>query len=521
MTDSPSLNRRYLHLCQKLQSDEKRDIKREKAMKKFIRIAIIVVLVIGLITAYSIYKKQKNRPEWRLETASEGTIREEVTASGTLKASTQVEVGTEVSGTIQKLYKDFNDTVKKGELLAKLDTENLQNAVDAARADVNKAEIDVRSTKLDLDLQTELHKKDMGTSYDLQKAQNAYDQALLNLANARVSLKRAEKNLSNAIITSPINGVVISRTVEEGQTVAASMNAPTLFVIANNLKQMQIYADVDEADIGKIRNGLQVEFTVDAFADEQFEGRVKQVRLSSTSTNNVVTYSVIIDVSNPELKLLPGMTANVTIVVQEKENVLRIPETAIRFKPSKELWQQFGLKWDDTFSSRSRMFAQNGSANAASSTNGQYASAGSAPGAAGGAYNLPDSIKQKIANMNQSERRAYFQKLRQQGGFSKGANSKSAPGMARTLQTASQNSGQFNFGESFTEEEPTSHNRIYILKDGKPQALDIVTGLSDGTYVQVISGLTADQKFITGVNYKNAKQSTNNSAFGGGGFGHR
>jgi len=167
------------------------------------------------------------------------------------------------------------------------------------------------------------------------------------------------------------------------------------------------------------------------------------------------------------------------------------------------------------------MFAQNGSANAASSTNGQYASAGSAPGATGDAFNLPDSIKQKIANMSQSERRAYFRKLRQQGGVGNGANSQSAPGMARTLQTASQNSGQFNFGESFTEEEPTSHNRIYILKDGKPQALDIVTGLSDGTYVEVISGLTADQKFITGVNYKNAKQSTNNSAFGGGGFGHR
>ena len=167
------------------------------------------------------------------------------------------------------------------------------------------------------------------------------------MANAQLSLQRAEKNLANAHITSPINGVIVSRDVDEGQTVAASLNSPTLFIIANNLESMQITAKVDEADIGKIQLGLPVEFNVDAYPRESFMGTVKQIRLNPTTESNVVTYSVIIDAANPERKLLPGMTTNVTFIIRAKQDVPRLPETATRFRPSKEIWELFGLKWDD------------------------------------------------------------------------------------------------------------------------------------------------------------------------------
>jgi HlyD family secretion protein len=478
-------------------------------MKKVLRIALILLLAVALVIGYSLYKKHKNKPEWRMDTTSYGTIREEVTASGTLNPSSKVEVGTEISGKIFKLYKDFNDTVRRGELLAKLDTENLESSLEAARSDVAKAQINLDDAKLDLDLQKELFKQQMSTSYDLQKAQSKYDQAVQSLANTRSTLKRAEKNLNNAIITSPIDGTVISRNVEEGQTVAASMNAPTLFVIANNLRKMQISADVDEADIGKIRVGEPVEFTVDAFADEQFEGRVNQVRLSPSSTNNVVTYTVIIDVDNHDLKLLPGMTANVTIVVQEKENVLRIPETAVRFKPSKELWQQFGLKWDETalrsFSGRPRQ-----ADNSRQSGSGQPAMASAqSDRSPSGRPDVPDSLRAKLEKMTPEQRKVYFEKLR------KSRSAEEIPAGQKQFSTQNQN---------LRTPEKTSRSRIWILKDGKPQPLEVVTGLSDGTYVQVISGITEGQEFITGVNYKNAKQVKNgsSSAFGpGGGFGPR
>lgn len=502
-------------------------------MKKVFRIGIIVLLVAALLIGYTIYKKQKSKPEWRLDTASSGRIREEVTASGTLNASSQVEVGTEISGKIEKLYKDFNDTVKRGELLARLDMENLQSTLESARSDVGKAQLSMNDTKLDLDLQKELFNKGMGTSYDLQKAQNKYDQSVQSLNNARSTLKKAEKNLNNATITSPIDGVVVSRNVEEGQTVAASMSSPTLFVIANNLRKMQINADVDEADIGKIKVGQPVEFTVDAFADEQFEGVVKQVRLSPNNSNNVVTYTVVIDVDNSRLKLLPGMTANVTIVVRSKENILRIPETAIRFKPSKELWQQFGLKWDDTLFKRTGGWNRSSMGTSNSAGNSDNGNSKSNLKQQGQFPNLPDSLKAKLAKMSPEQRKAFFRNMRKDN--DKTDMSKLTPEQRKAFRdrsgqgdkaqensdTALTSTGQFMFGSNADNEEKTSHGKVWVLENGKPKAIDIVTGLTDGTYVEVISGLKENQEFITGVNYKNAKQASNNnsSAFSNRGFG--
>ena len=298
-------------------------------MKKYIKYIIIIALITSAIVIWRNYRKNKNQPEWRTDKAASGDIREVVTATGSLNPYVLVSVGTEVSGKIDKLYKDFNDHVRKGELLARLDTEILQTNLDAARGDLAKASTAMEEAKLDYELLQELFKKQMTPEYDVKKALFKYQTAQQTVANSRLNLQRAQKNLDNAYITSPINGVIVSRDVDEGQTVAASMNAPTLFKIANNLDQMQITANVDEADIGKIKLGLPVEFNVDAYPSAQFSGEVKQIRLNPSSENNVVSYSVIIDAANPDHKLLPGMTTNVTIVIQAKQNVLRIPETEI------------------------------------------------------------------------------------------------------------------------------------------------------------------------------------------------
>jgi HlyD family secretion protein len=325
--------------------------------KKYLTYIIIAVVVIAVIVVISQVNKKKNMPEWRTETPSSGTIREVVTATGSLNPTMLVEVGTEVSGKIEKLYKDFNDTVKKGELLAKLDTEILTANLESAKADVNKATIVRDDAKMEYENSKTLYEKGMGSQYEMEKKLYTYQQAEQNLATAILKLKTAQKNLQNASITSPINGVVVSREVSEGQTVAATMSSPTLFKIANNLDIMEITAVVDEADIGKVRVGMPVEFTVDAYPEEQFYGTVNQIRIKSIVEQNVVSYHVIIDTDNPEHKLLPGMTTNVTIIIQSKEDVMRIPVTATRFLPSKEVWELFGLKWEDNLITKARRAA--------------------------------------------------------------------------------------------------------------------------------------------------------------------
>jgi HlyD family secretion protein len=498
-------------------------------MKKIFRIAIILIIVAAAILGYAAYKKTKNKPEWRLDSVNVGNIREEVTASGTLNPFTLVNVGTEISGKIAKLYKDFNSTVTKGELLAKLDTENLETSLESSQTDVQRAQTGVNDAKLDLDLQKELYQNNMGTSYDYQKAQNKYDQALQALANSRFALKRAEKNLQNAIITSPIDGVIVSRNVDEGQTVAASLNAPTLFVIANNLQQMQINADIDEADIGRIRIGMPVEFTVDAFADENFEGKVKQVRLSPKAEQNVVTYSVIIDVNNPQLKLLPGMTANVTIIIREMENVLRIPESALRFKPSKELWKLFGLPWDDKLTARpSRRGGgqSTGVGDRASAHAGRGNESQAHGGEMGNRRAMPESLRAKFAAMTSEQKAAFKEKMRKAGGrpdFSKLTPEQRAAFRKKRMPENSQTAdNQTSFAAETQTFVKQNKGRIWVLVNGKPKSVEVVTGLSDGNFAEVISGVKEEQEMIIGVNYKNAKQAAASSTLPfGGGMGQR
>ncbi len=283
-----------------------------------------------------------------LETASTSriTIHNSVMATGTVEPVTEVEVGTQVSGIIDRLYVDYNDNVKAGQLIAEMDKVTLQ-------AELEQSQAQLASCKTEYEYQTKnfartrtLHEKGLvsDAEYDedlylYEKSRNAYEQA-------KAAIVQVKQNLDYATITSPIDGVVISRAVEEGQTVAAGFETPTLFTIANDLTQMQVIADVDEADIGQVKDGQRVEFTVDAYPDDTFEGTVQQVRLEATTESSVVTYEVVISAYNPDLKLKPGLTANVTIYTLEKEHALAVPTKALRFVPDAELLSEIGLTID-------------------------------------------------------------------------------------------------------------------------------------------------------------------------------
>jgi len=281
-----------------------------------------------------------------------------------------------------------------------------------------------------------LFAEDMISQYELQKAQYAYNISLENVKKAEFSVQKAETNLNNARIYSPIDGVIISRAVDEGQTVSASLNAPTLFIIANNLQEMQIEAQIDEADIGRVAAGLPVRFTVDAFPELSFDGEVKQVRLNPIFEQNVVMYNVIISASNPDGILMPGMTANVGIITAERKRVVALQERALQFRPSKEVWESFGLVWGEQETPR------------------------------------------------QSGRRA----------------SENAPTESGRRRKQKQESTEVQTA------------RVWILENGVPHSVEIETGISDGTFIEVVSGLKEGQQAIIGV-VSDLQGNTSSSAF--------
>lgn len=293
-------------------------------------LGIILVLVIAA------FRNKENTPSYRTVAIERGTIEEVVSATGTLQATEMVEVGTQVSGQIAELRADFNDRVSKGQLLARIDPTILANEVRAAEATVarNKAELD--QAKRTLERNRQLHQQQVITDSELEQAQYGYSVASANYISANASLERARRNLNYTEIRAPIDGIVVERSVDVGQTVAASTSAPKLFVIAQDLSQMEILASVDESDIGKIRNGQEVRFTVQAFGDREFKGAVQQVRLQSTATENVVSYGVVIEVDNPDGVLLPGMTATVEFLVSSAQNVLKVANAALRYQPPAE-----------------------------------------------------------------------------------------------------------------------------------------------------------------------------------------
>lgn len=306
------------------------------------KIVIAVIIVVGAtLLFFSFRPKEKETVNYEVFEVKKGDIRNTITATGTIEPITQVEVGTQVSGTIARILVDYNSVVKKGQLIAELDKTVLEADYESQLAAHYSNQNEYDYQKKNHERLAGLHAKNLVSDSDFETSEYQYEKARRALDRSRSELLKAKTNLNYSMIYSPIDGVVISRAVDEGQTVAAMFNTPKLFVIANDLRKMRVIADVDEADIGQVKEGQKVIFTVDAFPDEHFVGAVTQVRLEPIVTSNVVTYEVVIDAPNPDLKLKPGLTASITVLTHEKADVLMIPLRALRFQPENEDGEPF------------------------------------------------------------------------------------------------------------------------------------------------------------------------------------
>lgn len=302
--------------------------------KKKITYGIIALAVLAALLFFFMGGKKKPQASYNEAVVTKGEVSTTITATGTIEPVTQVEVGTQVSGIIDKIYVDFNSEVKKGQVIAEMDRRNLTS-------DLTTAQSNLASAKSSLDYQEAYYKRyktlyDKGliSTNDYENAYLQYQQAKETYRSRQESVRTAQQNLAYATITSPIDGVILDKAVEEGQTVAAGFSTPTLFTIAQDLTDMRVIADIDEADIGGVKEGQRVQFSVDAYPDETFEGAVTQVRQQATTESNVVTYEVVIGAPNKDLKLKPGLTANVTIYTNQKNGVLIVPNKALKFTPN-------------------------------------------------------------------------------------------------------------------------------------------------------------------------------------------
>jgi HlyD family secretion protein len=332
-------------------TDLNKALSRVEGKHKWLR-RIVMVLVLGVVVAGVVAWRAKNKPPPPARyvgiAATQGDVFETIQSTGQVKPVTEVQVGAQVSGRITKVHVDFNTQVKAGDLLAELDTQLIGAQIDgnqaqvaAASASVKRADANEENAKLRLDRARKMFKEGVGTQADLDSAQGAYDVAVADVASAKAqvaqlgaALRSSRTNLAFTRVYSPIDGIVINRAIDPGQTVAASFQTPTLFVIAQDLRKMRVLADIDEADVGRLREGMKADIRVDAFQGESFKGVVSQVRYSPVNQAGVVTYAAVIEVDNPELKLRPGMTATATIHSAEAKGVTRLPNAALRFKPS-------------------------------------------------------------------------------------------------------------------------------------------------------------------------------------------
>ena len=304
---------------------------------------VIIALIVWLLSG----GKKEQKTEFETAKVERQNIHTSITATGTIEPVTSVTVGTQVSGIVSKLYVDYNSVVKKGQIIAELDKTNLISELNTAKANLSSAQSTLNYEQANYSRYKTLYDKGLVSADEYESARLSYDKARQQVATSRESVQKAQTNLGYATITSPIDGVVLSKSVEEGQTVAASFNTPELFTIAKDLTDMRVIADIDEADIGGVKEGQRVSFTVDAFPDDKFEGEVTQVRQQATTESNVVTYEVVISAPNYDLKLKPGLTANVTIFTLEKNGVLAVPSKALRFMPNEALLQK-DQKIEDT-----------------------------------------------------------------------------------------------------------------------------------------------------------------------------
>jgi HlyD family secretion protein len=414
--------------------------------------------VILTISALAFCKGKGSKDEqYRTEKVDRGNITMTVTATGTLSAVTTVQVGSQVSGVIARLYADFNSRVTKGQLLAELDPTPFQQQVEQRQADVTKSKVEAANTRINYDRQLRLVKAGLSPQSDLDSARAAYEGANAQVQQSTAALNSSLTNLKYTKIVSPIDGIVVDRQYDVGQTVAASFSAPTLFSIAQDMTKMQVQADVDQSDIGRIAVGQPARFTVDSYPDQEFRGRISQIRLNATVSQNVVTYPVIIEVANPDEKLRPKMTANVTIDVAVVRDVLRIPNSALRFKP-------------DT--------AAGGAA--ATTSGGGNASSTAAT----------DTTSTQTASTSTADRTARWRARQQQNGGTSTAGGGMSP-EERAARFGNRAGGVAGAAGALGAP-PAARKRpqtVYVLgADNKLTAVEIRTGITDGHYTQVVSG---------------------------------
>ena len=452
----------------------------------------IVLGVVVLAAAAGVWWKSRAKgeaPRYRTATVERGSIRSVVSATGTIQPVVQVQVGSQVSGTVSKLFADFNDRVKQGEVLCQLEPAAFRAREAQAEAAVAHAEAALEEAQRQLKRTNELVKGNYVSQADVEAAQVEVDQRAADLKQARAQLQAAAVDLANTTIRAPIDGVVIARTIDIGQTVAASLQAPQLFVIANDLAQMQVETKIDEADIGRIRAGLPVTFTVDAYPDAEFQGSVTQVRLQPIVESGVVTYTTVIRTQNRELKLRPGMTANVSVMVAIKDDVLKVPSAALRFHPPME--------------SAGRRGGQGG---------GMAMGGAGRPGGAGGAGRGQGELAMRGGDASAATRDAGTgavagsgdpgarQHARGDGSWQRGQGEAGGwggrgAGGRRGMRNGSPDSvaAPAAMAASGTQEVITADpprlkpGVIYVLRDGKPARIPLMTGIGDGASFEVES----------------------------------
>ena len=434
-------------------------------MKKFVWVAIVLGVAVGVFLLLG--SRKKSEPKYRTAKVDRGDVTQTVTATGAVSAVTSVAVGSQVSGIIQKLYADFNSQVKKGDLLAELDPTPFQEKVNASQAGLDKANVEMRNTRIALNRQQALKKEGLAPQADYDQAQANYDSARASVQQAAAAVKQAETDLKYTKIVAPIDGVVVARQYDVGQTVAASFQAPTLFTIAQDLTKMQVSADVSESDIGTVKVGEPVRFNVDAYPERDFRGRVSQIRLNATVNQNVVTYPVIVEVSNTDQALRPSMTANVSIEVARVRDALRIPNAALRWRPE-------ATKATGSAEERAAGLGS-GSGTAAMARQAGSAAGGAGGGAAAGAGGAGSAAASG-------------------GGAGSGGSGRRRGAGQRPAQV------------------------VYKLPTGKeePVPVEIKTGISDGRVTVVVAGsVTAGEDVVTGVATSKAGSATSAVPLGG------
>ena len=422
--------------------------------------AAAIVLAAG---AFFFFSKGKQPVSFRTAAVEQGDLKVQVTATGSLNSFLTVQVGTQVSGTVARLFVDFNSRVKKGQIVALLDTMLLHASVVDARASLFKTEAQMNLSAQNCTRTRALFAKGLVAQADLDAAISDSAGAAASLSSARAALDRAKINLNYATIVSPITGVVINRAVDVGQTVAASFNTPTIFTIADDLTKMQVQASIDEADIGQVKTGQAASFTVDAYPTRTFAGTVSQIRLQPTTVQNVVSYTVMVDVDNKDMALLPGMTANITIDVQKAENVLKVPAAALKFMPP----MAQGGKWKKRSATGGDTARAGRQSSGAPRDTGAQRSHGGGWGAAGAS----DTAQRRHGQW-------------------------ASAGAGDTTQRA-QGQWKNQAGEDM--------GHVFVLVEGKPKFVRVKTGLSNGGFTAVEGDLQPGQQVIVGVLNPNNK----------------